>query len=248
MTNIEGCINDAGVQLVFGTVKTHKQIDTLLKTFAGQPLWGADIDGRTLFGMAQDKDELKAVTCSMNVQQTYKAESDSPEPESTTSKSKPKESAPKESKPKKTSSSDDDSDTSDENQSVELKGVAAYRFNDGVTVKLVEGSTHRASADDAEMEDDVKPGDPYMVYEFKVINNTGKPLDTMAIAELRYGSDGKSATEMETDASMNDDMDGRIQPGHSATGKNAYAVNPTATKVVIDFDPDMEHQVSFIGK
>jgi hypothetical protein len=155
----------------------------------------------------------------------------------------------KKSSSESSSSEGTSSDSSSGDGTAPLKGNSTYKFEDGVTVKLVEGSTHTVSQSDAEAADgQVHAGDKYMLYEFKVTNNTGSAMDTAAVAGLRYGETGKSAEQIVTDATMDNDMDGRVQPHHSATGEYAFAVNPQAKKVVLDFDPDMQHQVSFVGK
>lgn len=246
VTDIQGCINDEGTQLVFGTVKKHKQVKKVLNAFAdseGTRVWGADIDGDKLFGLAHSREEMKGITGEMNVEEVHAAEKKPTKTKTKTKTAKPKPDKTSESK----SDESDEPNTSDEDQSVPLKGNATYKFKDGVTVEMVEGANHTGSGTDVEV-GEVKQGQQYMTYQIKVTNDTKKPLDTLTTAELRYGEKGKSAEELVTSESEDSDIDGKIQPGHSATGKYSFDVNPQAKKVVLDVDPDMEHEVTFVGE
>lgn len=95
-------------------------------------------------------------------------------------------------------------------------------YPDGVEVEFTKIKHGKVSADDAEYDDTVKKGDPYVIFTLRVRNGSEEKLDTLTHVSVTYGPDGEEAEAWI--GSKFDLPSGALLPGKAKTGEAAFLI------------------------
>lgn len=116
-------------------------------------------------------------------------------------------------------------------------------YPDGVEVEFTKINHGKVTADEAQYDDAVKKGDPYVIFTLRVRNGTKEKLDTVTHMTVTYGPDGEEAVVWI--GSTFDLPTGPLLPRKAKTGEVAFLI-PTKYQgdVTAEVGVTFEHAVA----